>query len=413
MDKFMAPKKSSAPSPAAVPAAADEHQEAVCSISDNIAEVEIKTDSARRVKELVEKFGREYADGELNHGERGKVLTGSEIPSALFSLHTLFNNITDLIKKAICGENRFETPSAAFFKKAFDVRFKGNDATEHGKKYEPIAIAKYKKMSGAKIFFVRFMLHSEYKFLGGTFDGVAILPSGEGVLIEIKCPYTRSVGSVIPEHYVGQVQVYLEIANLDRCLFIQYKPSYITPGRGFHRPEKLTVIPVMRDPGYFVTRMPILWKFYKRLCAFREGVMPTAPAAASVIQNMWRRKHRKSVEGRAVTDLRVRLLVTEFSRQRKMYEGVREAVEAEMEFVQRPRMPTRALASNIKLVVVADTSAAPQMINPASVASSSNSHLQTLVVCESSAAPGEALKRPAPDFPADNDDEDNPEKKIR
>jgi hypothetical protein len=61
----------------------DEHQEAVCSISDDISKVEIKTDSARRVKELVEKYGREYADGELAHEERGKALTGSEIPSAL------------------------------------------------------------------------------------------------------------------------------------------------------------------------------------------------------------------------------------------------------------------------------------------------------------------------------------------
>lgn len=312
------------------------------------------------------------------------------------------------VLSAICGENRFETPNAAFFKKAFDVRFGGNDATEHGKKYEPIAIAKYKKMSGAKIFFVRFMLHPEYKFLGGTFDGVAILPSGEGVLIEVKCPYTRSIGGSIPEHYVGQVQVYMEIANLDRCLFIQYKPAYVTPGRKFHRPEKLSIISVARDPGYFVTRMPILWTFFKRLCAFREGVLPTAAAAAAIIQNVWKCKHRKSTGGKPVSALRATLAAIEYGRQRRMYDGVKEVVEAEMEYCQRPRMPTRAIMSNTKLVVVVD-SCAPQLADPGAPSSSNGAVVMPLVVCEE---PFDR-KRQAPDYADPQGEDENLIKKSK
>jgi hypothetical protein len=309
------------------------------------------------------------------------------------------NETHDLLKKAICGENRFETSNAAFFKKAFDVRFGGNDATEHGKKYEPIAIAKYKAMSGAKIFFVKFMLHSEYKFLGGTFDGLGILPSGEGVLVEVKCPYTSSIGNVIPEHYIGQVQVYMEIAGLDRCLFIQYKPAYITPGRKFHRPEKLSVLSVLRDPGYFVTRMPILWRFYKRLCAFREGVMPTAGAAAALIQGAWRHTHRKYYP----SELGVRLRAIEYRRVRRAYDGVREGVEADMEFSQRPRMPVRVITGT-KLVVVLNCCAPPDGAGTVDRA------VMSLVVCEENSA----VKRSSPDQVVPQETEGaNPNKKIK
>jgi putative phage-type endonuclease len=281
-----------------------------------------------------------------------------------------------LSPSAICGENRFETKNGAFFKKAFDVRFAGNECTEHGKKYEPIAIAKFKKQTGAKMFFVKFMVHPEFKFLGGTFDGLAILPSGEGVLIEVKCPFSRGIGYSVPEHYVGQIQTYMEIAGLDRCLFVQYKPSYVTPGRKFVRPEKLSVLSVQRDWGYFVSRMPILWSFYKRLCAFREGVLPTANAAATAIQRTWR--STRTTTGQP-SRLSAKLSVTEYSRQRRTYDGVSEAVEAEMERTQRPQMTLRAIPCTVTLVIVPDSVVAAE--------SSTSLHFffeasTKLVVCE-------------------------------
>ena len=324
----------------------EHHSQAGASLSDDIDSVEITTDSARRVQELLKQSGRTYADGELNHVERAKVLTGSEIPT-------------------ICGENRFETPSAAFFKKAFDVHFAGNAATEHGKHYEPIAIAKFKAQSGAKVFFVGFMLHRTFRFIGGTFDALAILPTGEGVLVEVKCPYTRGIGTTIPEHYIGQVQAYMEVAGLDRCLFVQYKPPYVTPTRGMHRPEKLSVVSVPRDAGYFASRMPALWRFFKRLCAFREGVLPTANAAATVLQRVWRH-HRNAwirmendpasdmprMRNASVTRLMVRLAAAEYGRQRRMYDGVSEAVDAELEHSQKPEMPTKPVPDGTVVIVV-------------------------------------------------------------
>lgn len=231
------------------------------------------------------------------------------------------------------------------------MRFEGNAATEHGKKYEPIAITKYKQLSGAKVFFVRFMLHPEYSFIGGTFDGLAILSDGEGVLIEVKCPYTRGIGGSVPEHYVGQVQSYLAIAGLDRCLFIQYKPPYVTPGRGFHRPEKLSVLTVVRDPGYFSSRVFRLWDFYKRLCAFRKGVLPTASAAATVIQTMWRFRHNI----RGISVLKVKLSAIEYNRVRRAHIGIKETTEHILETTQRPFVHELPIVDVSKLVVVVDS----------------------------------------------------------
>lgn len=66
---------------------------------DDINQVVPTTDSARRVVELVKKYGKNYVAGELSL-ERGAALTGSEIPT-------------------ICGENRFEDAKSCFFTKVY------------------------------------------------------------------------------------------------------------------------------------------------------------------------------------------------------------------------------------------------------------------------------------------------------
>lgn len=227
--------------------------------------------------------------------------------------------------------------------------------------------------------------------MGGTVDGLAILPSGEGVLIEVKCPYTRSIGTTVPEHYVGQVQMYLEITGLDRCLFLQYKPAYVTAARKFQRPERLTMTSVVHDPGYLVTRMPILWNFYKRLCAFRAGVLPTADAAARLIQAAWKQmakrieEHKQASHPMLSPHLHVILIAVEYRRVRMHYGGVSAVCETEMEFFQKPQMAPRMLSESTQLVVVpnnADVCTLGGQDGP-----------QNIVVCEEALA----QKREAPD----------------
>jgi putative phage-type endonuclease len=284
-------------------------------VEDDIDAVVAQTPSAARVVELVKRYGRKYANGELNHAERGRGITGSEIPT-------------------ICGENRFEKPSAVLFKKVFDVRTPDTPAMAHGRATEPIAIARFQRQTGARVFCVGFMRHAKYDFIGGTFDALAILPTGEGVLVEVKCPYTRSIGAAIPPHYVGQVQTYLEVAGLARCMFVQYKPAFATPKKGLQRPERLAIASIQHDPMYFATRMRAMWDFWKRVCVFRAAVLPAAPAAATAIQCAWRFYQ----SGDIVRGVARKIALRRFRAARGACAGVAERVAADME---RPdRRPT-------------------------------------------------------------------------
>ena len=280
--------------------------------ADDIEQVIPATDSARRVVELVKRYGKGYVAGELS-ADRALTVTGSEVPT-------------------ICGENMFETSNAAYFKKVFNVKMPDNEYTLHGRLNEPKAINVFRTKTGAKVFFVTFMRDETYNFLAGTFDALAIMPDGEGALVEVKCPARRSISDRIPEHYIGQVQTYLQICQLPVCLFTQYKPAYVTPARKYQRPAKMIITRVARDPAYIQKRMFIIWDFYLRVRCFREGKLPMCPSAVTAIKAVWR-WHR----GR-MGYVRSRLLVAEFRRIRLMYDGVSEAVEVEMN-LQRPFTP--------------------------------------------------------------------------
>lgn len=295
---------------------------------DNIDEITPATRSATRVVYLVKRYGRNYAGGELSHDERGNAITGSEIPS-------------------ICSENRFETPNSVFFKKVFHQHTPGNVYTEHGKYWEPIAIEKFRQKTGAKLFFVGFMRHEEYGFLGGTFDALAIMPDGEGVLVEVKCPYTRGICMKVPEHYIGQIQIYMEIADLDRCEFVQFKPSYYTAKRAIKKPETLLTMTVQRDKGYFVAKMPTLWSFWKRLCGFRAGVAPVAGLASNVIKTAWKFYKSKT----AILEIGHKLVCASFKYNRVKLCGIDKTIEAELESFNKPKMPTLPLRPGVVLKV--------------------------------------------------------------
>lgn len=268
-------------------------------------------ESHKRVLELKALYGETRDVDELDHASRGMALTGSDIPS-------------------ICGENIFETPNAVFFKKIFAMHHADTPAMAHGRFYEPVAVDRFEQKTGGKTYRVKFMRHPQYPWIGGTFDRLAVMPTGEGVLIEVKCPVKRSIGNYVPEHYRGQVQTYLEIAGLEKCLFVQYKPSYVTPVRQWQRPEKLTVTPMYRDRAWFENRLFILWEFWKRICAFRAGVLPRANAAAACIQQTWR--WRRNTCTRAIRNIAIRA----HAHMRNELFGVYESVIDEMERTERP-----------------------------------------------------------------------------
>jgi putative phage-type endonuclease len=120
------------------------------------------------------------------------------------------------------GKNKYETPDSLLLKKCgLGVPFFGNEATRHGEKYEDEARILYEERYGEVVHEIGLVAHPTEPWLGGSPDGV----SESGKLVEIKCPPQRQIiPGEVPEHYMPQLQLCMEILDLEEADFIQYKP---------------------------------------------------------------------------------------------------------------------------------------------------------------------------------------------
>lgn len=181
---------------------------------------------------------------------------------------------------AICGENPWQKRRHVLFSKTFKIPFEGNEATEWGKRYEPVAIAKFCKATGAVVANPFYKKHDIYTWFGGTVDGIATMPDGTVGVLEVKCPLKRSFkeGDDVPSHYVAQVQSYMEIFDLPLCFFVQFKPA------GVRSEERMTIIRVKRDVEYMRLRLPRLLDFWKEMTVWTAQTS----RIIVVIQRAWR-----------------------------------------------------------------------------------------------------------------------------
>ena len=173
------------------------------------------------VKKAIE---REYAAQKSEEwlALRGQMLTASDAATAI-------------------GKNKYETPQGLLLKKCgLGEKFTGNEATRHGEKYEDEARLLYEERHGEVVHEIGLCPHPEYPWLGGSPDGV----TESGKLVEIKCPMSRKIEALVPEHYMPQLQVCMQILDLEEADFIQYKPAETN----WPRPEEFVVVNVKRDP---------------------------------------------------------------------------------------------------------------------------------------------------------------------
>ena len=125
---------------------------------------------------------------------------------------------------AAIGKNPYESRKQLLKKKVSPAKaFMGNFATAHGNKYEDEARFLFGRLYNLETWEVGLFRHLEYKWLGGSPDGIA----SDGSLIEIKCPLKRKIEHDIPAYYYPQVQLCMEILNIPQCYFIQYQPENI------------------------------------------------------------------------------------------------------------------------------------------------------------------------------------------
>lgn len=178
-----------------------------------------------------------------------------------------------------CGGNPYETRMTLLKKKTGnDMKpFTGNVATEHGNKYEPVALEKYEQVSGEKVveFGLLESINPGEEFLAGSPDGI----TASGRLIEIKCPYRRVPTDSVPEHYKYQLQFLMQILNLDVCDFIQLVPET------HWRAETFIITVVHRDKYWWAQKLPIITRFWDDVLDVRaaqnRGEQPRQLATAA------------------------------------------------------------------------------------------------------------------------------------
>lgn len=95
--------------------------------------------------------------------------------------------------------------------------FVSNKYTEWGNKYEPIAVQLYTKEKNTHVLEFGFIQHSRLKWLGASPDGI----TNDGIMLEIKCPYSRKLSSYPPIYYWVQCQIQMEVCNLNECDFLE------------------------------------------------------------------------------------------------------------------------------------------------------------------------------------------------
>lgn len=90
---------------------------------------------------------------------------------------------------------------------------------KHGVMFESVANAIYRRRQGGGCVVHEFglLLHPTVSHLGASPDGINEL----GVMVEIKCPYSRKIDGTVPNAYFAQIQGQLEVCGLDECDYVE------------------------------------------------------------------------------------------------------------------------------------------------------------------------------------------------
>ena len=86
-----------------------------------------------------------------------------------------------------------------------------------GVKYEDVATSIYSKRNNVQVFEFGLIKHTELDYIGASPDGISDL----GIMLEIKCPFSRKISGKIMEQYYDQIQGQLEVCDLDECDFLE------------------------------------------------------------------------------------------------------------------------------------------------------------------------------------------------
>ena len=200
---------------------------------------------------------------------------------------------------AVLGRNKYNSREEILFKKCgISAPFKGNKFTQHGADNEDNAIAEYCRIYNKKTIDFGLLPHDTIGFLAGSPDGIAFDngdPNCKPVVLEVKCPFTRDPEpGCIPEHYLSQLLINMEITKFDGA-FIEYVPEGHCPNMRTRvkKSKFINIIHLEYDPGWINLVLPRLREFWDEVLDYRRNGIETHPE--------YRRYYLKSIPKKSMT----------------------------------------------------------------------------------------------------------------
>ncbi len=165
---------------------------------------------------------------------------------------------------AVRGENKYCTPARVFRQKTLRTRpFTGNYNTRWGNMHEAEAAAVYQHLTGLPLVEgIGFLIHPYRKDGEQRYGATPDFITFNGIIVEIKCPVQRKIGHFVPELYMAQLQMQMEVANLSTAHFVQYVPhTLLSDG-------ELDITVVLRDPSWWAASLLIFDPFWDSVIAY-------------------------------------------------------------------------------------------------------------------------------------------------
>ena len=198
-------------------------------------------------------------------------------------------NITARDVSSVLGLNKYETAWQLMENKIESkYPFFGNKFTEHGKKFESVAIKLYEKLLGNSVNTNQKNLkHPNYKWLTGRLDGI----TENNCVIEVKCPWNKKhCSETIPAEYWIQCQIYMNLVNAEIAHYVEYHVPPDSPTDG--SVGTLHYLPVIRDRAWFDSAIPKLVKFHEELTYWSDkGSLDDHPIRKQEL--IWRAQFEK------------------------------------------------------------------------------------------------------------------------
>lgn len=183
--------------------------------------------------------------------------------------------------------------------------FFGNKFTDHGNKYEKIALKAFEDETGYLVNSNQNIIkHPEYEWITGKVDGIVEINeyndkisdnkkrkrvSKKTVVVEVKCPLKEDrkeelTEENIPKHYWSQCQVYMNILDIEYVYYLEY---YIIPNDDVNN-AKMYYIKVFRDNNWWEENLSKIIRYYDEMKKYIEiGDLNTHPVR--IIENQWKK----------------------------------------------------------------------------------------------------------------------------